>query len=166
MSRLLREVEGCSETPTASKTGEAILNLFESTPRSLQLGFFDAPEERTGLRPLRPRQAAAIEQIRHAIAEGHRRIILQAPTGFGKTLTSAHIIESALQKGSRPLFTCPAITLVDQTLKAFEAEGIRDIGVIQAQHARTDHRAAVQVASVQTLIRRAVPEVTFALIDE
>jgi len=141
-------------------------SLFESTPRGFQLGFFDPPEEITGLRPLRPRQEAAIEQIRHAIAEGHRRIMLQSPTGWGKTLTAAHIIESALQKGSRPLFTCPAITLVDQTLRAFEAEGIRDIGIIQAQHARTDHRAAVQIASVQTLIRRAIPEVTFMLIDE
>lgn len=122
--------------------------------------------DRPSLRTLRPRQAAAIEAIRQAIREGHRRIILQAPTGFGKTLTSAHIIDAALQKGSRPLFTCPAITLVDQTLAAFEAEGILDIGVMQAQHVRTDHRAAVQIASVQTLIRRAVPDVTFVLIDE
>lgn len=118
------------------------------------------------LRPLRPRQIEAIRAIREAIREGHKRIILQAPTGFGKTLTAAHIIANALHKHSRPLFTCPAISLVDQTLTAFEKEGIHDIGVMQAQHARTNRDAAVQIASVQTLIRRAVPDVDFALIDE
>ena len=118
------------------------------------------------MRPLRPRQLQAVSSIREAIKEGHRRIILQAPCGFGKTLVSAHIIAAALKKGSRPLFTCPAISLVDQTLLAFEREGIHDIGVMQAQHSRTNHAASVQIASVQTLIRRAAPEIGFALIDE
>lgn len=118
------------------------------------------------MRVLRHRQEKAILAVREAIREGHKRIILQASPGFGKTLVSAHIIGSALCKGSRPLFTCPAISLVDQTLASFEREGIRDIGVMQAQHIRTNRHASVQIASVQTLIRRAVPEVDFALIDE
>jgi DNA repair protein RadD len=118
------------------------------------------------MRPLRPRQLQAIAEVRDAIKEGHRRIVLQAPTGFGKTLVSAHIIAAALRKDSKPLFTCPAISLVDQTLTAFEREGIHDIGVMQAQHSRTNRNASVQIASVQTLIRRAAPEVDFALIDE
>lgn len=118
------------------------------------------------MRSLRPRQEQAILSVREAIRQGHRRIILQAPTGFGKTLVSAHIIGAALQKGKKPLFTCPAISLVDQTLKAFEREGIHDIGVMQAQHIRTNRHASVQIASVQTLIRRAAPDVDFALIDE
>ena len=106
------------------------------------------------LRPLRPRQAKAIADIRQAIREGHKRIIVQAPCGFGKTLTAAHIIAGALEKGKRSLFTCPAINLVNQTVAAFENEGIYDIGVIQAHHERTDWQASVQVASVQTLVRR------------
>lgn len=125
---------------------------------------FDLPER--SLRPLRPRQSAAIEAIRQAVKDGHKRIVVQGPTGFGKTLLAAHLIASSLAKGNRPLFTCPAITLIDQTVKAFEREGIADIGVIQAKHERTDWRAAVQVASVQTLIRRPLPEAHFILIDE
>jgi superfamily II DNA or RNA helicase len=123
-------------------------------------------EDSKTLRPLRPRQVRAIEEIRAAVREGHRRIVLQAPTGFGKTLVSAHMISNAAARGNRPLFTCPAITLVNQTLHHFENEGIKDIGVIQAQHERTDFDAQVQIASVQTLIRRALPEVHFVLIDE
>jgi superfamily II DNA or RNA helicase len=68
-----------------------------------------------------------------------------------KTLTAAHLIRGALEKGKRPIFICPAINLVNQTLEAFEGEGIRDLGVMQAQHERTDYEARVQIASVQTL---------------
>jgi superfamily II DNA or RNA helicase len=118
------------------------------------------------LRPLWPHQERAIAEIRQAVREGHKRIIVQAPTGAGKTLTAAHLIAGAIEKGKRPLFTCPAITLVEQTLKSFENEGIYDIGIIQAQHERTDWNAQVQIASVQTLIRRALPDVDFILIDE
>lgn len=130
----------------------------------MQFRLYD--HNRIKLRPLYPKQQAAIDAVRQAIREGHKRIVLQAPTGFGKTLTAAHIIGGALEKGRRPLFTCPAITLVEQTLKAFEGEGIHDIGIIQAQHERTDWSAPVQIASVQTLIRRALPEVDLILIDE
>jgi superfamily II DNA or RNA helicase len=118
------------------------------------------------MRPLRPRQAQAYEDSRRAIAEGHKHHILQAHTGWGKTLWSAHVIASALRKGRRPLFTCPAISLVEQTLKAFELEGIHDIGVMQAQHSRTDHRATVQIACVPTLLRRQLPQVDLVLVDE
>ena len=118
------------------------------------------------LRPLRPRQAQAIADIRQAIKEGHKRIIVQAPCGFGKTVLAAHLIGGALSKGTKPLFTCPAISLVDQTVRSFEFEGIRDIGVMQAQHVRTDREAQVQIASVQTLIKRALPDVDFMLLDE
>ena len=122
--------------------------------------------EKPAMRPLRPRQLDAIVQIREAIRQGHKRIVLQAPTGFGKTLTAAHIIGQALSKGSRPMFTVPAISLVEQTYKAFKAEGIHDIGILQAAHALTNLQAQVQVASVQTIIRRGIPEVDFALLDE
>ena len=118
------------------------------------------------IRPLRPSQVKALASVREAIRQGHKRIILQAPTGWGKTLWAAHVISAALHKGSRPLFTAPAISLIDQTLAAFEREGIHDIGVMQAQHIRTNRNASVQIASVQTLVRREMPTPDFVLIDE
>lgn len=92
--------------------------------------------------------------------------MLQAPTGFGKTLTAAWIIKSALDKGKRVIFTVPAVSLVDQTAREFFAEGIRDIGVIQADHPMTDPSRPVQIASVQTLQRRRIPEADLVIVDE
>jgi DNA repair protein RadD len=92
--------------------------------------------------------------------------MLQAPTGFGKTLTAAHIIRRALDKGKRVAFAVPALSLVDQTVAAFEAEGIHAIGVMQGTHPRTDREQPIQVCSVQTLARRKRPEVDLVLVDE
>ena len=130
-----------------------------------QPGLFD-PKVVSRLRPLRERQARAIQEMREAVKQGHKRIIIQGPCGFGKTVLAAHIIAAALDKRTRPIFTCPAVSLVDQTLASFEFEGIKDIGVMQADHERTDHLARVQIASVQTLVRRALPEVDFMILDE
>ena len=118
------------------------------------------------LRPLRPHQERALESLRASLASGHRRPMLQAPTGFGKTLTAAHIIQCALDKGKRVAFTVPALSLIDQTVAAFEAEGIHCIGVMQGIHERTDRDQPVQVCSVQTVARRKRPDVDLVIVDE
>jgi DNA repair protein RadD len=118
------------------------------------------------LRPLRPHQERALENTRLSLASGHRRTMVQAPTGFGKTLTAAHIIRRARAKGNRVAFVVPALSLIDQTVAAFEAEGIDGIGVMQGNHPRTDPTAMVQVCSVQTVKRRKRPEVDLVIVDE
>ena len=118
------------------------------------------------LRPLRLHQERALEALRGSLAAGKRRPMLQAPTGFGKTLTAAHIIQRALDKGKRVAFVVPALSLIDQTVAAFEAEGIHCVGVMQGAHERTDRDQPVQVCSVQTLARRKRPEVDLVLVDE
>lgn len=120
------------------------------------------------IRQLRPHQERAIALLRHSLGSGRRRPLLQAPTGAGKTLLAAAIVEGALSKGNRVIFVVPALSLVDQTVEAFEAEGLRafDIGVMQADHPRTNPACPVQVASVQTLQRRRIPESDVVVIDE
>lgn len=115
---------------------------------------------------LRPHQENAIQMLRASLAQGNKRVVVQGPTGFGKTLVAAKIIEAAQAKGNRVIFTAPAISLINQTVEAFEAEGIAGIGVMQANHPRTDRLAPVQVASVQTLARREIPSAALVLVDE
>ncbi len=69
---------------------------------------------------LRPYQVEAIRLIKQSFGKGFRRVVCQMPTGAGKTLTAAKIIEGALAKGNRVIFTAPAISLIDQTVEAFE----------------------------------------------
>src|SRR4051812_9725684 len=118
------------------------------------------------MKTLRVDQNAAIENVREAMRET-RRVVLQSPTGWGKTVVGADIVNRAREKQKKVLITVPAISLIDQTVEALWAQGIRGIGVIQAKHEMTDWSQPVQVASVQTLLnRREKPEAHVVLIDE
>ena len=133
------------------------------------LDLFESPIQQR--KTLRPHQVRAIELLKQSVApppfgKGNRKVVIQAATGFGKTLTATKIIEGALEKGNGVIFTAPAISLIDQTVAAFEAEGVSGIGVMQASHPRTDPDARVQVASVQTLARREIPEAALIIVDE
>jgi superfamily II DNA or RNA helicase len=92
--------------------------------------------------------------------------MLQLPTGAGKTMIAAAIVEMARAKGNRVIFTVPALSLVDQTVKAFWNVGVRDVGVIQGWHEMTNPNMPVQVASVQTLMKRQIPEAALVIVDE
>lgn len=113
-----------------------------------------------------PFQEFAIFALKAALMQGHKRVMLRLPTGSGKTVISASIIRSALGKGRRVIFVVDAIVLVDQTIAKFQQDGIDAVGVLQAQHAWTDERQPVQVCSVQTLARRAMPPADLVIIDE
>jgi superfamily II DNA or RNA helicase len=125
-------------------------------------GFFPSQERKV----LRPHQDEALRLVRSSLGKGNRRVVLQGPVGFGKTLVAARIIEGALAKGNSVVFTAPMISLIDQTVAAFETEGMDGLGVMQANHPRTDPLARVQVASVQTLARRGVPHAALVIVDE
>ncbi len=118
------------------------------------------------LRPLRPYQERALADTRSAHASGKKRPMVQLPTGSGKTLLAAHIVRGALGKGRRVAFVVPALSLIDQTVAAFEAVGIHAVGVMQGCHERTDFDQPVQVCSAQTLARRKKPNVDLVIVDE
>lgn len=114
---------------------------------------------------LRDYQVKAVHDTRRAASKGS--VILQLPTGAGKTVVAGDMIKRALAKGKKVAFLVPYISLVDQTWQSFVKQGIRDIGVVQADHMLYDPRAAVQVCSVDTLARRRIfPEVDLVIIDE
>ena len=127
---------------------------------------FEAQQDQASKKELRPHQVRAIDMLRQSLARKNRRVVMQGPTGFGKTLVASKIIDLARAKGNRVIFTAPAISLIDQTVTAFEREGIDGIGVMQANHPRTDRFAPVQIASVQTLARREIPDASLIIVDE
>jgi len=124
-----------------------------------------APHPHSG-NSLRPHQSDLLTEIDRALADGSRHIVVQAPTGFGKTIVGATLAKRNCDDRRRTLFTVPALSLIDQTVDKFFAEGIRDVGVIQADHEMTNWSRPVQIASVQTLMRRRMPPTDMVIIDE
>lgn len=118
------------------------------------------------IRAPRPHQDRALAMLRTSVGGGCTRPMLKIATGGGKTFVAAMIITSARQRGKSVVFIVDAITLIDQTVEAFYAESIRDLGVIQADHPMTDLRRPVQIASVQTLQRRGMPPADIVIVDE
>jgi DNA repair protein RadD len=116
-------------------------------------------------------QQDAIDKIRTKIAEGHRRIILVAPTGSGKTIIASEVVARAVKKYSRVLLLAHRREIVAQTsgkLHRFDARH----GIIMAG-VSSRPMEPVQVASIQTLCARAVrreamelPPADVVIIDE
>lgn len=117
---------------------------------------------------LRDYQSEAIHNLRQAMARKEKPV-LSAPTGSGKTLIASEIFSLARAKDKRVVFVVPFLSLINQTWKAFERAGIdgNDMGVIQGAHELTDYSKPVQIASAQTLERRALlPKADIVIFDE
>ncbi len=114
----------------------------------------------------RPYQEAAIHAARTRIAQGVRRILINAPTGAGKTVVAAGIVQLAVAKGKRVLFLAHRRELIEQTVAKLVDGGVLNFGVIMAGASMNNAMAPVQVASIQTLIRRELPPADIILIDE
>src|ERR1700730_3250508 len=117
-------------------------------------------------------QAACVERIDAEIAAGRRRICLVAPTGSGKTVIAAAIINKAVARREHVVFVGHRRELTEQTSQKLHAIGVNDFGIIQANFPSRP-TAPVQVCSIQTLHARAVrtrkidlPEADWLFIDE
>ncbi len=100
---------------------------------------------------LRPYQQNIVDQIRQAFRGGYRAPLLQAPTGSGKTVIFSYIAENAHAKGNRVLILVHRRELLYQASEHLQEIGVRH-GLIQAGCTMTGE--AIQIASVQTLIKR------------
>lgn len=99
---------------------------------------------------LYPDQQQFVADLRQAFTK-HQSVLGVAATGFGKTITSAFIANSAAAKGNTVWFTVHRRNLLDQTSKSFYECGIEH-GQVAA--GRRQSRQPIQIASIQTLIRR------------
>lgn len=116
---------------------------------------------------LRPYQVKGYDQCRSFLAQGVFKILLVVPTGGGKTTMASHIIQSAVNKGSRVLFLAHRKELINQASRRCDDEGI-DHGIIKAGSKRYYPLMPVQVGSVPTLARRRHqrPPADLIVIDE
>jgi len=130
--------------------------------------FRDVPNYAAAQFPVpRDFQVTAHEKLRDGVRGGHRRQLLVAPTGSGKTYLGLRIIHEALLKGRRALFVCDRTALIDQTSARADDYGLGAHGVVQANHWRRDNLMPFQIASIQTIQARGYwPESDVIVIDE
>lgn len=102
---------------------------------------------------LRDYQLESVERLRQGIRDGHRSQLLCSPTGSGKTVMAAFLMDATARKGNRVAFIVDRVNLVDQTSAFLEDYGVGH-GVIQAGHWRWRPYELVQVCSAQTLEKR------------
>jgi len=100
---------------------------------------------------LRKYQISVISELRKAYSRGAKAPLMVAPTGAGKTVMFAHITEGAAKKGKRIMILVHRQELLMQCSRALDSLGVGH-GLIAPGHTPTIDN--VQVASVQTLIRR------------
>lgn len=100
---------------------------------------------------LRDYQLSGVNSIRERFRAGDRNVLFQLPTGGGKTVVFSYITEGASRKGNRVLILVHRQELIRQT-----SQSLTDIGVTHGIIAPgfTPSWDSVQVASVQTLVRR------------
>lgn len=101
---------------------------------------------------LRPDQEEALEAVRAHLRQGKRRVLLQAPTGFGKTVVASTMAKTAVEKGKRVWMLVHRRELVRQVSKAFTKCDIQH-GIVSAGYPSNRFHAA-QVCSIPTLVNR------------
>lgn len=101
---------------------------------------------------LYPHQEVAEEDVREAFRKGHRQVILQCPTGFGKSEIASDMLSKAADKGLAGLFVVHRRTLVEQFSGRLTKYGVKH-GMMMAGK-KGDREALIQVASIDTLHSR------------
>src|SRR5467141_1690716 len=115
----------------------------------------------------RPYQYEAVAALLAATARGAQRPLLVLPTGTGKTIVFALLVQ---RRGGRSLILAHRDELIQQAVdKLHLVDPTLPLGVVQATH--DEHTAPTVVASVQTLSRRPrlarlVPDFQTIVIDE
>lgn len=113
---------------------------------------------------LRPYQQRMIDEARKALRRTNR-VLLQGPTGCGKTALTVSMMGRAAEQGKRSFFLVHQVELLTQTSRALWEQHLEH-GIIAAS--KRPSRLPAQVASVQTLVRRMdqYPEPDLIIIDE
>ena len=113
---------------------------------------------------LRDYQLKAISDTREALRR-QDSVLLTSPTGSGKTALTVSMMSTAARRGKSSWFLVHRQELLDQTSRALWEQRVEH-GMIAA--GKTMSRLPVQVASVQTLVRRLhkLPAPDLVVIDE
>lgn len=102
---------------------------------------------------LRPYQDELLDQARTLIRAGENALLIQSPTGSGKTVLVAKMLQTAAQRGYRSFFNVHRRELVNQSVITLTESAGMEVGIVAAGFPGNRH-LPVQVCSIGTLLRR------------
>lgn len=101
---------------------------------------------------LRDYQRNLINKTIEAIKNGNRRVLIQLPTGGGKTAISSEIVRRCFEKGNRSIFCCHRQELLKQTYNTYRKNDLSPSFVKSGFASDPDNPC--QIASINTLAKR------------
>lgn len=101
--------------------------------------------------PPRPYQTALVYEVAKLFAKGHRRLIMQLPTGGGKTQIASELVTRA--KARRILYIVPSAEVLGQTSRSLSRAGVPHT-VLSAGRRFSMAGVDCLLAMSQTLTRR------------
>lgn len=113
---------------------------------------------------LRPYQQAGLDAILKAYKDGARRVLAVSPTGSGKTTLFGSLASDLAAHGKKTLVLVHRRELATQAANRFLEFGV-DFGFILRGMPAKPY-APIQIAGVQTLIKRNPPKADFVICDE
>ena len=123
------------------------------------------------VKELRPYQASLLDKLKAAYKKGYRKILIQLPTGAGKSVVFSKIISGADKKDSRTLFLVHRRELIKQASGHMDNENVFH-GIIMAGQIPNLYEKT-QLASVDTLRSRCItsekapwPDADLMVVDE
>lgn len=124
--------------------------LFTLTTAAADYGL---PIQRALLPPtLRDYQMKMLTDALSLMRQGYRRILIQAPTGAGKTVLAAALLGGVMQLGLTGEFIVHRKELIKQTSASFDRSGLAH-GFV-ASGFQMDLDSAIILAGIQTLVNR------------
>ena len=116
---------------------------------------------------LRDYQTDLIDRTQQSWNAGNRRVMLQLPTGGGKTICFSHIIQMFVAIGKTILVLAHRQELITQAAEKITTMTAIEPGIIKAG-IKPNYSSPIQVASIQSLTRRLsnCPQFDLVVIDE
>ena len=116
---------------------------------------------------LRPYQNNLISDLRTSIVKGHRKIVLCAPTGSGKTVMFTYMVSEHVKRGGNVLILTHRKELLKQAGSSFELFGLKPKFIRAGK--KSNLSAKLHVGMIETIHRREkdfMSEKTLIIIDE
>ena len=115
---------------------------------------------------LRKWQQAIIDNF-PSIIKQHKRFILKAPTGAGKTVLASEIIER-FYKGKKIVVLCHRLVLLEQLERALSKKHrVRKLAVSDSGNAFSDHDILLSTSMrAKAMLADAIPKADLIIVDE